>query len=304
VSSKRAFRTTILLIILLSSGLATRYFHQDLKFSGSHRPSLELAEASYLPPVSVLKIASLGYPNFVADLVYMRGFAYFINHLFMDRRYAWLDDYVHTVVALDPKMPTLYRWASQNVKLGQYIGVKEVEKSNYYAELGIDAFPDDWRLYMDIGFNYFYELMPKADNLKDEKMYLDKAREYFSVAASLPGNGLDPNFVTHLFLENNDTEMALFHAYSAYMDASDEVRSELLNRIQKYESKEVLDKIRKRDEAWKRDFPFLTLVFFEFLGERQSAKVPLSWDRLGEVYPKSTLPQPGDVGEGEKDVEG
>jgi ADP-dependent phosphofructokinase/glucokinase len=110
--------------------------------------------------------------------------------------------------------------------------------------------------------------------------------------------------VTHLFLENNDTEMALFHAYSAYMDASDEVRSELLNRIQKYESKEVLDKIRKRDEAWKRDFPFLTLVFFEFLGERQSAKVPLSWDRLGEVYPKSTLPQPGDVGEGEKDVEG
>jgi len=248
---------------------------------------LELAEASYLPPVSVLRIASLGYPNFMADLVYMRGFAYFINHLFLDRRYEWLDDYVHTVAALDAKMPTLYRWASQNVKLGQYIGKKEIEKSNYYAEMGLDAFPDDWRLYLDIGFNYFYELMPKAETLKEEKAHLDSAREYFSIAASLPGNGLDPNFVTHLFLENNDTEMALFHAYSAYMDASDEVRQELLNRIQKYESAEVLQKIQKRDAAWKRDFPFVRLVFFEFLGERETSKIPVNWDQLEDIYSAS-----------------
>ena len=107
----------------------------------------------------------------MADLVYMRAFAYFINHLFMDRRYAWLDTYVHTVMALDPTMPTLYRWASQNVKLGQYIGKKEVEKSNYYAELGLEVFPNDWRLYLDIGFNYFYELMPKAETGRGKGAY-------------------------------------------------------------------------------------------------------------------------------------
>lgn len=300
----RKFTIVLLLAVIGIAGLSTRFFHQEMRFDGSHRASLELAEASYLPPVHILKIAALGYPNFIADLVYMRAFGYFINHLFLDRRYEWLDDYVHAVIALDPKMPTLYRWASQNVKLGQYIGIKEVEKSNYYAELGLDAYPDDWRLYMDIGFNYFYELMPKADNLKDEKAYLDSAREYFSVAASLPGNGLDPNFVTHLFLENNDTQMALFHAYSGYMDASDEVRQELLNRIRKYESKEVLSAIQERDEAWKRDFPFVSLVFFEFLGKRVPAMVPLTWDQLDEVYPSSTLSDESESENGETDVEG
>ena len=280
----RPFWSCIAAIVFIGAAFSTRYFHQDLKFNGRHRPALAVAEASYLPPPGVLKVAALGYPNFVADLVYMRAFAYFINHLFMDRRYAWLDTYVHTVMALDPTVPTLYRWASQNVKLGQYIGKKEVEKSNYYAELGLEVFPNDWRLYLDIGFNYFYELMPKAETLEEEKAHIDAAREYFSIAASLPGNGLDPNFITHLFLENNDTEMALFHAYSAYMDASDEVREELLNRIRQYESKEVLETLERQDQAWKRDFPFVTRVFFEFLGERPETALPESWDTLEEVF--------------------
>ncbi len=282
--NRRKRAILLLAFVVIVSGLSTRYFRQDIRFSGQYQATLSTAEASYLPPVHILKLAALGYPNFVADLVYMRGFAYFINHLFLDRRYAWLDDYIHTTVALDPKIPSLYRWASQNVKLGQYIGQTEVEKSNYYAQLGLDTYPDDWRLYMDIGFNYFYELMPKAETLEKEKEYVDKAREYFSIAASLPGNALDPNFVTHLFIEDNDTQMALFHAYSAYMDASDEVRSELLNRIRKFESAEVLRDIEERDAAWKQDFPFIPLPFFEIVGARETQMLPMTWDLLDGIY--------------------
>jgi len=279
-SHNRIRATLALTLALILAALGTQYYKQEMRFAAMDRASLDLAETFYVPPVSVLKTLSLGHQGFVADLLYIKAFHYFVNHLFGDRRYQWLDTYVERIVALDPRVPTLYRWASQSAKMGQMITQEALEKSNEYAEMGLEHFPDNWTLYLDIGFNYFYELAPKAESLVDEKRYMDLARDYFAIASALPGSSLDPNFVTELFMENNDTKMALFHAYSRYMDASDAEREELRNRIRLMENADIARTLEQQDALWKENLPFVTRPFFELIGSPGMRRVPVSWGDL------------------------
>ena len=282
-SLHRIRATIAVTLALVFGGLGTQYFKQEMRFAAMDRASLDLAETFYVPPVPVLNTLGLGHQSFVADLLYIKAFHYFVNHLFGDRRYQWLDLYVERVVALDPKVPTLYRWASQSAKMGQMITIEALEKSNSYAEMGLEHFPDNWTLYLDIGFNYFYELAPKAEDPADEKRYMDLAREYFAIASSLPGSSLDPNFVTELFMESNDTQMALFHAYSRYMDASDAEREELRNRIRSMEKADIARTLEAQDALWKEALPFVTRPFFEFIGAPSSRRIAQSWSEFDEL---------------------
>jgi hypothetical protein len=275
--------TIALTLALVVGGLGTQYFKQEMRFAAMERASLDLAETFYVPPVSVLKTLGLGHQSFVADLLYIKAFHYFVNHLFGDRRYQWLDAYVERIMSLDPKIPTLYRWASQSAKMGQLITQEALEKSNAYAEMGLEHFPDNWTLYLDIGFNYFYELAPNAETQAEEKRYIDLAREYFAIASSLPGSALDPNFVTELFMESNDTQMALFHAYSRYMDASDTEREELRNRIRLMENADIARALEEQDALWKENLPFVTRPFFELVGSPKNRRVPRTWAELEEL---------------------
>ena len=58
--------------------------------------------------------------------------------------------------------------ADQTVKFGQRITPSVLEKSNQYAKDGLEQFPDNWRFYFDIGFNYYHEWaqLPGADSEK------------------------------------------------------------------------------------------------------------------------------------------
>lgn len=278
-------RRSVVLAAILALALGafgTRYFALDLMYAKQNQAAIKITDGFYIPPVPVLRVISLGYSSFMADLLYIRAFAYFVDHLFGDRRYEWLDAYVDTVIELDPYVPTIYRWASQSVKLGQLITRDTIKKSNHYAELGLKYFPNDWRLYMDIGFNYYYEWHPENDEEKARTRAL--ALDYFSVAASLPDSQLSPSFLTALFLDNDDKQLALFHAYSQYIDATDEQRDDILRRIRQIESEEAVMALQRREEEWKTTFPFVPRPFFELLGPTDFYRIPKSWDELDQVF--------------------
>ncbi|MEZ4266378.1 MAG: hypothetical protein R3F39_08365 [Myxococcota bacterium] len=166
-----------------------------------------------MPPPIALEARLLGRPAFVADMVFIRANFYFIGHLFTDRIFKWLDLYVETILALDETNPRVYEWASQAVKYGHHLH-ETLERSNYYAEQGIERFPDTWRLYFDIGSNYYLEW--KVDSPAERDQMRKKALPYFSIAASLPGSSsLDPNFVTEPVPAGERRGAALFTRTSA-----------------------------------------------------------------------------------------
>src|SRR5689334_18178608 len=65
----------------------------------------------YLPRASALRALSFGHHELAADLVFVRALVYFGGQMAQKGRYPWLDNYLDTIVALDPTWKTPYRWA-------------------------------------------------------------------------------------------------------------------------------------------------------------------------------------------------
>src|SRR5262245_32515353 len=101
----------------------------------------------YLPRPSVLQRLSLGHHELTADLVFIRAIIYFGGEMAGRRDYTWLDNYLETIVALDPQFRTPYRWAGvATMYHGKKITPEDVRHSIHFLELGVKAFPDDWEL--------------------------------------------------------------------------------------------------------------------------------------------------------------
>ncbi len=276
---RRRLLALALVSLLVFGALGTRYSRLDLRYSKAAMHRAEVVETAFLPPPEVLAVLGVGQQSFVADLLFLRANLYFVAHLFGDRIFSWLDTYAHTILALDPDNPRVYEWASQAVKFGQLITHEALERSNAYARRGIERFPDHWRFYFDIGFNYLVEWRPKTE--EEHERMRKKALPWFSVAAALPDSELDPNFVAELYLRESDVEMALFHAYLRYFEASDREKDSLLGRINRYESTAVAEELARTEAEWRATWPYLPLTLYELLGSEVKGGVPASWIREG-----------------------
>ncbi len=264
----------VLSILLVAAGLGTQYARQSVRIARFHQHVINAAEVYEMPPVPVIKVLALGYQTLAADLLFLRAHHYMLGHLVTDRRYQYLRRYFDTIVAVDPYLRAVYRWGALMAKMGQTITKRSVEEAIGYLERGLEYFPDDWEMYLDIGFNHWYEWRPEfGDREKHKRIGI----EYFTIAASLPGSGVDPNLIASLYQQHDEADLALAYAYSLYMDASKEQRKKLQERIAVLASKAAAEALAKRDEEWKRDFPFLPRRLFEFVGPRVQRKVPASW---------------------------
>lgn len=224
------------------------------------------AETLYLPPVVVLRILSLGYQSAWADLLFVRAHAYFLSHFFSDRRFVWLDQYYEAIRGLDPDNPRLYLWAAQVLKFGQHIDDGIVRRSNRYLEQGLERFPRDWRLHMDLGFNLYFE-MAGADDAERAANRL-RARDHFATAAGLPGAPIDPNFVAELFERSEEGGLAIAYALQKYYESSEEQRHQLIRRIGSI-SRALAEGIQEEERHWRERYAFLPVALYALLAERQ-----------------------------------
>ncbi len=270
--SRRRVMFGVVSLVCLLALLGTRVERLELRYEEALVSRAQAAESFFIPPPLALEAASLGHPAFVADMLFMRAAMYFINHLFTDRVFDWLDTYMETIIALDPDNPRFYEWASQSVKFGQLITNDVLERSNDYARQGIERYPDHWRFYYDIGFNYYMEWKFEAEG--EREAMRKKALPWFSIASALPGTSLDPNFVAELYLQENDVEMALFHAYQRYWEASERERAALRARINRFESEAAARRLADTEASWKARYPYVPIGLFELLGAAPEVSVP------------------------------
>jgi len=225
------------------------------------------AETLYLPPVLVLRVLSLGYQTAWADLLFVRAHAYFLSHFFADRKFTWLDEYYEAVRGLDPDNPRLYQWAGQVVKFGQIIDRPIIERSDAYLEQGLERFPRDWRLHMDLGFNLYFEVAGLDDAEKAANKL--KARDHFATAAGLPGAPIDPNFVAELFERSQESSLAIAYGLQKYYESSEEQRTQLIRRIGSI-SQALANGILAEERQWRKRYSFLPVALYALLAERRT----------------------------------
>ncbi|MEC9071327.1 MAG: hypothetical protein VX938_03070 [Myxococcota bacterium] len=279
-SPSRRVMFVVIFAIATLAWISTRTSRLELRYAHAAMDRAEVAETIYLPPPLALRVLSLGHQSMLADALFARANIYFAAHLFGDRVFPLLGPYTEAILALEPDNIRVYEWASQAVKYAQMIDHSVLEESNEYARRGIARFPDHWRFYFDIGFNYTVEW--KAGDAAEQEAMRRKALPYFSVAAALPGSQLDPNFVTALYLEENEVDMALFYAYLRYWEASDREKEALRARITRYESESAARALTDQEAAWKSSYGYLPFGLFEFVGAPNTIAVDASWAALAE----------------------
>jgi hypothetical protein len=223
------------------------------------------AETLYLPPTMVLRFMSLGHEVPWADLLFLRAHAYFLSHFFADRSFEWLDEYYRAVKGLDPDNPRLYLWAAQVLKLGQHINEDVINRSNRYLEEGIERFPRDWRLHMELGFNLYFELQGRDDAPRAADQL--RARDHFAIAAGLPGAPIDPNFVAEIFSGDESGDLAIAYALQKYYEATEDQRKQLLRRIGVL-SQALADGVRDEERRWRARYAFLPITLFALIDEQ------------------------------------
>jgi hypothetical protein len=152
-----------------------------------HRgPRAAVSEGYLLPEPRALEVIGLGHREMMADLVWLRALSYFAVHFYLDRDFRWLDRYIETVIALDPRFRMIYQWAGVVVMYGgEGVTNDRVMVSNRFLEMGRQQYPDDWLLNFMLGCNYRYELRPETPEQREAWRLLGGT--YLRRAAELPG---------------------------------------------------------------------------------------------------------------------
>jgi tetratricopeptide (TPR) repeat protein len=141
------------------------------------------SQVLYLPSGKYLKITSLGFPEVMADMIYIWSIQYYSDYEAADR-FKYLEHiYANVISELDPRYvdPYLIGAMIMTVEAG------ENEMALRLLDKGIAANPDEWILPFDAGFLCY-------DTLHD----YPRAAVYFEKAMRIPGA---PNVIPRLRAE-------------------------------------------------------------------------------------------------------
>jgi hypothetical protein len=233
----------------------------------------------YLPRPSALTAMSLGHHELTADLVFVRALIYFGTQLSGTRDYRWLENYLDTIVKLDPQWRRPYRWAGVATMYdGRTITNKSVMQSSHFLELGAKQFPDDWELPFMLGCNYLFEL--RTDDPAQKAEWRRIGGEYVRHAALLGGAPpWVPLLAATILREGGDTEAAARHLEEVYLSTNDPAtREEVRKRLMSIANAELPRIERERaafEKTWLSTVPYVPADFFVVLQPAPSPRLDL-----------------------------
>ena len=168
----------------------------------------KLHQLTYLPSGDYLRMASLGYRELVADLLWLQAIQVMGERKLSEEEGHWLYDAVDRITTLDPKFVRAYEAGSHAL----CIFVVMPEESNRLLEKGIQHNPQEWKLPFLLGINYYFEL---GDD--------EKAAEAMAKAARLPGapDGI-ARLAAKLFVSARSPQQAVELLAKVYEETSDE----------------------------------------------------------------------------------
>jgi hypothetical protein len=212
------------------------------------------ADTFYLPPSKVLKVASLGHTEFLADLIHARANVYFGTQLQAKLPTKWLAQYLHAAIDLDPQFHRLYlSGAAMLVYNGQRMVPDMILAANSILERGRTAFPFDWEIPYQLGFNLLFELPADAEpNDPRIPSWRQQGVEVLRQAALFEGVPyFIPNLVARMLTKQGSEDLAIHHLEQSYAVAtSNEARAQIRGKLLALRGKQAAEDL----EAKGREF--------------------------------------------------
>jgi tetratricopeptide (TPR) repeat protein len=154
--SKRQINTGVLTRLLL---VGTAVYGTQKAIDARVGQFRSTEEVLYMPSGRVIKALSLGHNGLLADVYWMRAVQYYGGkRLRNEKRYDLLDPLIGIATTLDPQLIHAYRFGAIFLSEPSPVGAKQPEKAIALLKQGIEHNPDEWQLYRDLGFVYYWYL--------------------------------------------------------------------------------------------------------------------------------------------------
>jgi tetratricopeptide (TPR) repeat protein len=112
----------------------------------------------YIPSANAIRKMSLGYTGLAADIYWTRAVQYFgERHRIHSDKFPLLYPLLNLTTDLDPQMVVAYQYGSIFLAQRMPAGAGQPDKAVALVEKGIKANPDEWKLYLSLGFIHYSE---------------------------------------------------------------------------------------------------------------------------------------------------
>lgn len=222
-------------VALLVSGLAASWSWSNLERIRADQGTP--AQVLYLPSGEYMKMISLGFPELLADAVYIWSIQYYSGYEAADR-YEFLEHiYGNVISELDPHYVDPYLIGA----LIMSVEAKEHEMALRLLDKGIAANPDEWILPFEAGFLCY-------DILRDHA----RAAKYFEKALAAPGvPGAVGRLRAEMYARMGDKRSSLGYWREVYQGAETEnVRNVARRHIHDLTIEVHLDVLERAIEAY------------------------------------------------------
>lgn len=120
------------------------------------RADSSLEDVLYIPSARVLKSMSFGYSGLMADMYWLRTVQYFgSKHHQRAKKYDLLYPLLDITITLDPHLIEAGQFGSIFLSQKPPEGAGQPDKAVEIVTRCIDANPEDWQLYYNLGFIYY-----------------------------------------------------------------------------------------------------------------------------------------------------
>jgi hypothetical protein len=157
----RFLRKTLVAIPFLLAAAAFMQWRIDAAARGAPGKHEELLVRSG----ALLKKLSFGYDSLLADIYWTRVVQYYGSRVGLAQaKFDLLQPLLEITTTLDPKLIVAYRFGAIFLSEPEPMGAGRTDYAVALVKRGIAANPDQWVLYHDLGFLYYWRLKDYADS--------------------------------------------------------------------------------------------------------------------------------------------
>jgi hypothetical protein len=238
------------------------------------RPEAVERQEVLLTSGPLLKKLSLGYDSLLADIYWTRAVQYFGSRI-GDRNadFDSLAPLLNITTALDPRLIVAYRFGAIFLSEPRPLGAGRTDLAVELVKRGVAANPEEWRLYYDLGFLYYWRL----------KDYPDASAAYLA-GSQIPQAPVVMKLMAARIAEKGgsiETSRLIFSGlYASTKDPA--VRKALLEQMRGLKAEEDELQLDQMMDAFRRRFGRNPSSVRELVADGFLAGVPL--DPLGFPY--------------------
>lgn len=268
-----------------------------------HAQTQRYQDRYYLPPPNILRLASLGHREALADLVWIAALNNFGRELIHRGGARYVFQYADAALALDPDFRRVYLWiGTTSMYRATAPTLQAAERAAKYLVRAAERFPDDGEIMWQAAAHFSYEMPPLTDNPEAAAEYKRRGLPYLEAAALLGGG---PPWLGLVAASNmarlGEQERAIHHLTQLYLSAPDaDTKAQIRERLGQLRSANFADALAHAEAQWRArktaEFPYLDDTLYLLVGPRPpfdgAGQLVRRFDPLAVDVPAADAPAP------------